>query len=56
VYVAIRQKHSTVAQLVKILLEADVLEYRIIITVTPLDHVLLQLLAPYSCCVVGEYF
>nr|YP_003412100.1 ATP synthase F1 subunit alpha [Phaeoceros laevis]ACT75308.1 ATP synthase F1 subunit alpha [Phaeoceros laevis] len=56
VYVAIGQKRSTVAQLVKILSEAGALEYCIILAASVLDHVPLQFLAPYSGCAMGEYF
>ena len=56
VYVAIGQKRSTVAQLVKILGEAGALEYTIIVAATASDPAPLQFLAPYSGCAMGEYF
>ena len=56
VYVAIGQKRSTVAQLVKILAEAGALEYSIIVAATASDPAPLQFLAPYSGCAMGEYF
>jgi F-type H+-transporting ATPase subunit alpha len=56
VYVAIGQKRSTVAQLVKILAEAGALEYTIIVAATASDPAPLQFLAPYSGCAMGEYF
>ena len=56
VYVAIGQKRSTVAQLVKILSEAGALEYSIIVAATASDPAPLQFLAPYSGCAMGEYF
>jgi F-type H+-transporting ATPase subunit alpha len=56
VYVAIGQKRSTVAQLVKILSEAGALEYCIIVAATASDPAPLQFLAPYSGCAMGEYF
>jgi F-type H+-transporting ATPase subunit alpha len=56
VYVAIGQKLSTVAQLVKILSEAGALEYCIIVAATASDPAPLQFLAPYSGCAMGEYF
>jgi F0F1-type ATP synthase alpha subunit len=56
VYVAIGQKRSTVAQLVKILSEAGALEYCIIVVATASDPAPLQFLAPYSGCAMGEYF
>nr|QJB23306.1 ATP synthase subunit alpha [Thismia annamensis] len=56
VYVAIGQKRSTVAQLVKILEEANALEYSILVAATASDPAPLQFLAPYSGCAMGEYF
>lgn len=56
VYVAVGQKRSTVAQLVKILEEAGALEYSIIVAATASDPAPLQFLAPYSGCAMGEYF
>ncbi len=56
VYVAIGHKCSTMAQLVKILLEAGALEYRIIVAAIASYPVPQQFLAPYSSCVMGKYF
>ena len=56
VYVAVGQKRSTVAQLVKILSSAQALEYSIIVAATASDPAPLQFLAPYSGCAMGEYF
>lgn len=56
VYVAVGQKRSTVAQLVKTLSEAGALEYSIIVAATASDPAPLQFLAPYSGCAMGEYF
>nr|YP_010470415.1 ATP synthase F1 subunit alpha [Tetraselmis marina]UVF37903.1 ATP synthase F1 subunit alpha [Tetraselmis marina] len=56
VYVAVGQKRSTVAQLVKILAQAGALEYSIIVAATASDPAPLQFLAPYSGCAMGEYF
>ena len=56
VYVAIGQKRSTVAQLVKTLEEAGALEYSIIVAATASDPAPLQFLAPYTGCAMGEYF
>jgi F-type H+-transporting ATPase subunit alpha len=56
VYVAIGQKRSTVAQLVKVLEERGALEYSIIIAATASEAAPLQFLAPYSGCAMGEYF
>lgn len=56
IYVAIGQKRSTVAQLVKRLSDADALKYTIIVSATASDAAPLQYLAPYSGCAMGEYF
>ena len=56
VYVAIGQKRSTVAQLVKILEREGALHYSIIVAATASDPAPLQFLAPYSGCAMGEYF
>lgn len=56
VYVAVGQKRSTVAQLVKILAEAGALEYTIIVAATASDPAPLQFLAPYTGCTMGEFF
>ncbi|KXJ16138.1 ATP synthase subunit alpha, mitochondrial [Exaiptasia diaphana] len=56
IYVAIGQKRSTVAQLVKRLKDADALKYTIIVSSTASDAAPLQYLAPYSGCAMGEYF
>jgi len=56
VYVAIGQKRSTVAQLVKRLTNADAMKYTIIVSATASDAAPLQYLAPYSGCAMGEYF
>jgi proton translocating ATP synthase F1 alpha subunit len=56
VYVAIGQKRSTVAQLVKTLMNADALQYTIIVAATASDPAPLQFLAPYSGCAMAEYF
>jgi proton translocating ATP synthase F1 alpha subunit len=56
VYVAIGQKRSTVAQLVKTLMNADALSYTIIVAATASDPAPLQFLAPYSGCAMAEYF
>ena len=54
VYVAIGQKRSTVAQLVKILSEAGALEYSVIVAATASDPAPLQFLAPYSGCAMRD--
>ena len=56
VYVAIGQKRSTVAQIVKALEETGALEYTIIVAATASDPAPLQFLAPYAGCTMGEYF
>lgn len=56
IYVAIGQKRSTVAQIVKILEDADAMEYTIIVSATASDPAPLQFLAPYTGCTMGEYF
>jgi F-type H+-transporting ATPase subunit alpha len=56
IYVAIGQKRSTVAQLVKRLADADALKYTIIVSATASDAAPLQYLAPYSGCAMGEFF
>ncbi|XP_062516510.1 ATP synthase subunit alpha, mitochondrial-like [Corticium candelabrum] len=56
IYVAIGQKRSTVAQLVKRLTDADAMKYTIIVSATASDAAPLQYLAPYSGCAMGEFF
>ncbi len=56
VYVAIGQKRSTVAQLVKKLEEAGAMEYSIVVAATASDPAPMQYLAPYSATTMGEYF
>lgn len=56
IYVAIGQKRSTVANIVKTLRENDALRYTIIVAATASDAAPLQFLAPYSGCAIGEYF
>lgn len=56
VYVAVGQKRSTVAQLVKILEDKGALNYSIIVAATASDPAPLQFLAPYSGCAMAEYF
>jgi F-type H+-transporting ATPase subunit alpha len=56
VYVAIGQKRSTVAQIVKTLTEAGAMEYTIVVAATASDPAPLQFLAPYTGCTMGEYF
>src|SRR3712207_268617 len=56
IYVAIGQKRSTVAQLVKTLEENGALEYSIIVAATASDPAPMQFLAPYTGCTMGEFF
>ena len=56
IYVAIGQKRSTVAQLVKTLEDYDALKYSIIIASTASEPAPLQFLAPYTGCTMGEFF
>ena len=56
IYVAIGQKRSTVAQLVKKLEEAGALEYSIVVASTASEPAPMQYLAPYSACAMAEYF
>merc|ERR1712055_986796 len=56
VYVAIGQKRSTVAQIVKRLTDADAMKYSIVVSATASDAAPLQYLAPYSGAAMGEYF
>jgi F-type H+-transporting ATPase subunit alpha len=56
VYVAIGQKRSTVAQIVKTLEDAGAMEYTTIVSATASDPAPLQFLAPYTGCSMGEYF
>ncbi|GJQ08848.1 hypothetical protein GpartN1_g639.t1 [Galdieria partita] len=56
IYVAIGQKRSTVAQIVKSLEEAGALKFSIVVAATASDAAPLQFLAPYSGCAIGEYF
>jgi len=56
IYVAIGQKRSTVAQIVKSLEENGAMEYSIVVAATASEPAPLQFLAPYTACTMGEYF
>jgi F-type H+/Na+-transporting ATPase subunit alpha len=56
IYVAIGQKRSTVAQIVKTLQDFGALEYCIVVAATASEPAPLQYIAPYAGCVMGEYF
>ena len=56
VYVAIGQKRSTVAQIVKTLEDHGAMEYSIVVAATASDPAPMQYLAPYTGCAIGEWF
>ena len=56
IYVAIGQKRSTVAQILKTLQDAGAMDYTIIVSATASDPAPLQFLAPYTGCAFGEFF
>jgi F-type H+-transporting ATPase subunit alpha len=56
IYVAVGQKRSTVAQLVKTLEENGAMEYSIVVAATASDPAPMQYIAPYTGCAMGEYF
>ena len=56
VYVAIGQKRSTVAQIVKTLQDYGALDYSIVVAATASEPAPLQFLAPYTGCTMGEFF
>ncbi|MBT7956157.1 MAG: F0F1 ATP synthase subunit alpha [Rhodospirillaceae bacterium] len=56
IYVAVGQKRSSVAQLVKVLEENGGMEYSIVVAATASEPAPMQFLAPYTGCTMGEYF
>jgi len=56
IYVAVGQKRSTVAQIVRALEENGAMEYTIVVAATASEPAPLQFLAPYAGCAMGEYF
>ncbi len=56
IYVAIGQKRSTVARVVKTLEDFGAMEYSIVVSASASDPAPLQFLAPYAGCAIGEYF
>src|SRR5204863_4242279 len=56
IYVAIGQKRSTVAQVVKVLEDHGAMAYTIVVAATASDPAPMQYIAPYSGCAIGEYF
>jgi len=56
IYVAIGQKRSTVAQVVKTLEQYDAMRYSIVVAATSSDPAPMQYIAPYAGCAIGEFF
>ena len=56
IYVAIGQKRSTVAQVVRILEEHGAMEYTVVVVASASDPAPMQYIAPFSGCAMGEYF
>lgn len=56
IYVAIGQKQSTVAQVVKTLSDFGAMDYTIVVSATASDPASLLYIAPYAGCAIGEYF
>jgi F-type H+-transporting ATPase subunit alpha len=56
IYVAVGQKRSTVAQIVKQLEDSGALEYSIVVAATASEPAPMQFLAPYAGCTMGEFF
>jgi F-type H+-transporting ATPase subunit alpha len=56
IYVAIGQKRSTVAQVVRTLEQHGAMEYTIVVAATASDPAPMQYIAPYSGCAIGEFF
>lgn len=56
IYVAIGQKRSTIAQIVKRLEETGAMKYTVVVSATASEAAALQFFAPYTGCTIGEYF
>jgi F-type H+-transporting ATPase subunit alpha len=56
IYVAIGQKRSTVAQVVRVLEEHGAMDYSVVVAATASDPAPMQYIAPYAGCAIGEYF
>src|ERR1043165_9274124 len=56
IYVAVGQKRSTVAQIVKTLEDQGAMEYSVVVAATASEPAPLQFLAPYTGCTIGEFF
>ncbi len=56
IYVAVGQKNSTIAQVVRTLEEYDALGHSVVVSASASDPATMQYIAPYSGCAMGEYF
>ncbi len=56
IYVAIGQRRSTIAQVVKLLTDHDVMDKTVVVAASSSDPATMQYLAPYTGCALGEYF
>src|SRR5947209_7896180 len=56
IYCAIGQKRSSIAQVVKILTDADAMDYTIVVAASASEPAPMQYIAPYAACAMGEYF
>jgi F-type H+-transporting ATPase subunit alpha len=56
IYCAVGQKRSTVAQVVKTLVDSGAMEYSIVVAATASEAATMQYIAPYSACAIGEFF
>src|SRR5204862_3571702 len=56
IYVAIGQKNSTVAQVVKTLQDNDAMKYSVVVAASASDPAPMLYIAPYTGCAIGEYF
>ena len=56
IYVAIGQKNSTIAYIIKVLEDYGAMDYTVVVAASASDPSSLQYLAPYSGCAIGEYF
>lgn len=56
IYVAVGQKRSTVAQVVRTLEEQNAMDYTVVVAATASDPAPMQYMAPYVACAIGEYF
>jgi len=56
IYVAIGQKRSTVARVVKTFQEYDAMDYTVVVTASASEPATLQYIAPYAGCAIGEFF